>query len=52
MTQVVTRVENFIKANSMRALLGGILETVDFTLMRHIAFGLRMGAMIGRPTEA
>jgi len=33
MTQVVTRVEKFIKANLTCALLGGFLETVDFTLM-------------------
>ena len=51
MTQVVTRVEKSIKANLMRALLGGFPATVDITLMGHIAFGLCMGAIIGRSTE-
>ena len=52
MTQVVTRVEKFIKAKLMRALLCGFLGTIDFTLMGRIAFGLRVGAVIGCPTEA
>ena len=52
MTEVVTRVEKFIKAKLTRALLGGFLATVIFTLTGHIVFGLCMGAIIGRPAEA
>ncbi len=52
MTQLVTRVEKSIKANLMRALLGGFRGSVDFTLMGHFAFGLRMGVIDDRPSEA
>ena len=51
MTHVVKRVKKSVKANLMRVLLGDFLGTVDFTLMGRIAFGLCMGAIIGRSTE-
>ncbi len=51
MTQLVKRVKKSVKANLMRVLLGDFLGTVDFTLMGRIAFGLCMGAIIGRSTE-
>ena len=52
MALVVTRVDKFTKAKLMRALFAGILGTIEFTQMGHIAFNYFNRAVIGRATDA
>jgi len=51
MNVFVSQTENLVKAKLIRALVGGFVGTVVFTLMGHVVFGLCMGAIIGRPAK-
>ena len=52
MTQVVTRVERYMKANLMRRIPRQFPCNNRIHADGHIAFGYLNGAVIGRPTEA